>query len=253
MTSLLANPIWHSLSTRHADLSQGNDLAKRYPEAIGPLSGIPEPSAECWQALKALVPPGDQCVLFLNEPAAPGGGLELVAQFPIEQMQFESSMSLSSTDIEIAAIEALGENDVREMMSLAALTEPGPFRRDTIQLGGYVGIRDGGRLAAMAGQRTAVPGFREVSAVCTHPSCRGRGYAALLVGAVMKEMSALGEVPYLHVRQDNLSAIRLYRRLGFRIIRTLHCAILMASEDASAPADSPGRVTIVDANGNKNL
>jgi len=47
MTDLLANPIWHSLSTRHSDLAQGNHLAKRYPEAVGPLSGIPEQSTEC--------------------------------------------------------------------------------------------------------------------------------------------------------------------------------------------------------------
>jgi len=53
MSDLLANPIWHSLSTRHSDLAEENHLAKRHPEAIGPLSGIPDQSAECWEALKA--------------------------------------------------------------------------------------------------------------------------------------------------------------------------------------------------------
>jgi len=145
MKDLLANPIWHSLLTRHSDLALGNHFAKRCPEAIGPLSGMPEQSTECWEALKAILPSGDQCVLFLEEPADPGRGPKLVTQFPIEQMLCESPRTLSSTDVEI---EELGEDDVHEMMSLASLTEPGPFRCRTIQLGGYVGIREGGLLAA---------------------------------------------------------------------------------------------------------
>ena len=237
MTDLLANPIWHSLSTLHSHLAQGNHLARRYPEDIGPLAGISEPSAKCWNALKSMVRPGDQCVLFLNEPGKPGDGLKRITQFPIEQMLCESSRSLTSTDIEI---EELGENDVHEMISLAALTEPGPFRRHTIQLGGYVGIRDGGRLVAMAGQRTAIPGYREVSAVCTHPNHRRRGYAAALVWAVMNEIAKNGELPFLHVRQDNFSAIRLYHRLGFGITRTLYCTILMISDGLVDAADTRG-------------
>jgi ribosomal protein S18 acetylase RimI-like enzyme len=223
MTAALANPIWHSLSTLHSHLAQGNHLAKRYPEEIGPLAGISHPSGECWEALKAIIPRGDHCVLFLPEPASPGARLTLVLEFPIEQMVCESPRRLSSTDVEI---QELGESDIQEMMSLAALTEPGPFRRRTIQLGGYVGIRDGGRLVAMAGQRTAIPDYREVSAVCTHPSYRGRGYAARLVSAVMNEIAKQEEVPFLHVRQDNFSAIRLYGRLGYQIARTLYCSIV---------------------------
>jgi ribosomal protein S18 acetylase RimI-like enzyme len=227
MSDLLANPIWHALSTRHSHLVEGNNLAKRYPEDVGPLAGISRHSIECWRALKAIIPPGDHCVLFLNEPLEPQAGLMLVMQFPIEQMLCESPGDLSSTDDEI---EELAENDVPEMMSLAALTEPGPFRRRTIELGGYVGIRNAGHLAAMAGQRTAIPGYREVSAVCTHPEQRGRGYAVRLVSAVMDGMAKLGELPYLHVKQDNVAAIRLYRRLGFRITRTLHCTVVMISD-----------------------
>ena len=223
MTDPLANPIWHSLSTCHSELAEGNLLAKRYPEDIGPLSGISEQSTESWVALKALILPGEHAALFLNEPANPLAGLTLAMQFPIEQMLCESSRFPSSADVKV---EDLGERDVPEMVALADLTEPGPFRHRTIQLGGYRGIRDGDRLVAMAGQRTAIPGYREVSAVCTHPSYRGRGYAAALVCAVSNGIATLGEVPYLHVRQDNFSAISLYRRLGYQITRTFHCTVV---------------------------
>jgi hypothetical protein len=96
MTDLFANPIWHSLSTRHSNLALGNQLAKRYPEAIGPLAGIPEQSSECWEALKDILPAGDDCVLFLNGAADPGGRMKLVTEFPIEQMLCESPRSMSS-------------------------------------------------------------------------------------------------------------------------------------------------------------
>jgi hypothetical protein len=72
MTDLLVNPIWPSLSTRHSDLAQGNQLANRYPEAIVPLSRIPEQSPECWEALKGILPAAHHCVLFLNKPAVIG-------------------------------------------------------------------------------------------------------------------------------------------------------------------------------------
>ena len=230
MSDLLSNPIWHSLSTCHSNFAQGNHLAKRYPEDIGPLAGIPEQTEETWEALKALMLPGQHSVLFLNEPARCAAGLTLTVQFPLEQMICTSSHCLSS-DVKV---EDLAEADVPEMLALTALTEPGPFRDRTIWLGGYCGIRDQGRLVAMAGRRTAIPGHREVSAVCTHPSYRGRGYGAALVSAVSNGIMRLGEVPYLHVRQSNSSAISLDRRLGYEISRTFYGAVVVLDAASSS-------------------
>ena len=47
------------------------------------------------------------------------------------------------------------------MLALVAATAPGPFGRRTPLLGRYLGIRDGGRLVAMAGERLRVPGHVE--------------------------------------------------------------------------------------------
>ncbi|MGA9320158.1 MAG: hypothetical protein WBW06_03770, partial [Xanthobacteraceae bacterium] len=41
-------------------------------------------------------------------------------------------------------------------------------------LGSYIGIRSGGQLVAMAGERMKFDGFTEISAVCSHPEHRGR-------------------------------------------------------------------------------
>ena len=121
----------------------------------------------------------------------------------------------------------LGAGDVVEMLALTALTEPGPFRQRTYELGGFVGIREEGRLAAMAGQRLALPGFTEVSAVCTHPGFRGRGYALALVAAVAGSIHARGETPILHTLSGNAGDIRIYRSVGFTRRRTLHLAVVL--------------------------
>ncbi len=119
----------------------------------------------------------------------------------------------------------LGVADVAEMMDLTALTKPGPFNRRTHELGTYLGIRRGGKLVAMAGERLKVPGHTEVSAVCTHPDHTGHGYARILMMEVMRRIRRRGETPFLHVREDNVRAIELYRRLAFETRAQVHLAV----------------------------
>ena len=116
----------------------------------------------------------------------------------------------------------LGHADVPAMTELVELTRPGPFFRRTIEFGGYLGVFDDERLVAMAGERKHLDGFSEVSAVCTHPDYRGRGYARQLVSAVVAEMLARGEVPFLTTYSDNVAAIATYEALGFEIRRPMH-------------------------------
>jgi len=121
---------------------------------------------------------------------------------------------------ELSAAE-LSEEDAPAMLDLVAATEPGPFARRTPLLGNYLGIRDGHRLVAMAGERLRVPGYVELSAICVHPQARGKGYAAALTQELMRRAFAQGERPFLHVRPDNGPAVALYRRLGFETRREL--------------------------------
>jgi ribosomal protein S18 acetylase RimI-like enzyme len=43
---------------------------------------------------------------------------------------------------------------------------------------------------------------------------------------VMRRIMARGETPFLHVREDNVRAIELYQRLGFRKRLRSHLALL---------------------------
>ena len=86
----------------------------------------------------------------------------------------------SAASLSVAPM-SLGTTDVPEMLELTAATEPGPFLPQTIQMGSYFGIRaSDGRLVAMAGERLQSTAFAEISARCTHPEFRGRGYAQAL-------------------------------------------------------------------------
>ena len=224
---LLDNPIWNSLITEHSRLALGNDLARRFPGDIGPLTGVSDQSGAAYNALRTLAGPAGIVVLFLEEPPVSRPGWSLIRGGLLTQMLCPDASRidpvLHSTHAEMRRLTAA---DAPEMVALAELTEPGPFRTRTHELGLFYGIFESGRLVSMAGQRTRVPRFIEVSAVCTHPEARGRGYARTLMSAVMADIFAHGSLPFLHAFADNHAAISVYQSLGFAQRRTFHLAVL---------------------------
>lgn len=115
------------------------------------------------------------------------------------------------------SLEKLTEADAAQMLELALLTEPGPFFERTHQLGDFYGVKQDGRLLAMAGERMKPDGFCEVSGVCVHPEAQGRGYAAAVMRAVIEPILARGETAFLHSYDHNARAISLYEGLGFSV------------------------------------
>jgi predicted GNAT family acetyltransferase len=114
------------------------------------------------------------------------------------------------------------------MLALVALTDPGPFRSRTIELGTYLGVRRDGELIAMAGTRFALPQYTEISAVCTHPSYQGQGLARRLIRAVAAHITTTGRTPFLHTGATNTNAIRLYNTLGFTLSNQMKVTIAEA-------------------------
>lgn len=210
-THPLDNPIWTALASRQAGFGEGGPEAKRFVTDVSPFAAAKDGSPSAVAALGALVPEqGDISLLQCAPPAPPLGvtvsmralGLQMVAR----------RMTRNEKDF---PIEPLGGADAAEMLALATLTRPGPFRTRTHKLGRFVGIRDNGRLIAMAGERLQTEEFIEISAVCTHPDYRGRGYGAALMRTVGAHIVADGAVPFLHTYADNAQAIGLYKSLGF--------------------------------------
>jgi len=90
------------------------------------------------------------------------------------------------------------------------------------QLGGFVGVREEGKLVAMGCLRLHLPGYREISTVGTLSGFEGRGYATAIVSTLTERISRRGERAFLTVRTDNPRAIDIYRRLGFKERAQIH-------------------------------
>ena len=228
---LLDNPIYHALGHAHAPLALGDARARRDPPSIGPLAGIREPRPECITALPALAESGDIIVLFLDAPIPAASGLTLAREGSLNQMLCpvdspEVAQALNRPLPDGTILRQLVPADYPAMVDLAQLTEPGPFRQRTAELGAFFGILEGSRLLAMAGERTRIPGFTEVSGVCTHPDARGRGFAHTLIARVHQQIRSRGDIPYLHSWSSNASAIAVYQRLGYSLRRTFHLQAL---------------------------
>ena len=228
----LDNVIWEALTTRHAQFSERHDQACRFTRDLSLLSAFLEPTERGYQSLEGLATAGETLGLFLDTPYEARRGWSHVGGAPLFQMICEDGVPQSRPDDAVKVVE-LGGPDVSEMRELAALTKPGPFAQRTRQLGTFLGIRVEGRLVAMAGERMKVPGHTEVSAVCTHPDHVGKGYARTLMMEVMRRIRRRHETPFLHVRQDNVGAIGLYRKLGFRERKVVHYTMLQKEEVTS--------------------
>jgi predicted GNAT family acetyltransferase len=217
---LLDNPVWYALSTEQAYLAQGNALARRFPRDVSPFAALSDQSPAAYQALASVLA-GDAAALALDaKPVLPAGW---AIQFNLEMCQMVLEAPIPPQPKQL--FQELTEEDVPAMLALTKLTEPGPFLPRTIELGSYFGIFNAGSLVAMAGERMHLPGFTEVSAVCTHPDFTGRGYGRALMSAVIAGIVNRGETPFLHVRVGN-PAVGLYQKLAFKVRAQLHLAVI---------------------------
>jgi predicted GNAT family acetyltransferase len=220
---LLDDAIWNALSTRQANWAECTALAKRFPPTVGPLAALASPTPEAYDSLASLFADGEVAGLLLQSAPAPTAVWTLLEDAPVLQMVRDGSPLEQPTHTDYVELHSTA---VPEMVALASLTQPGPFASRTHELGRFLGIRREGRLAAMAGIRLCLPGYTEVSGVCTHPDFLGRGYARSLINVLAADLLGKDEGPFLHVRSSNTRAIELYRRLGFQDRATFHFAVM---------------------------
>jgi hypothetical protein len=188
-STVLDNVAWHALTGPHASFAEGSGGARRYRSDVSVFHAMADDDAGSWADLAALVGPHGTGVVFRALPITPppewetvfvGDGLQMVSRVPPV-----APTELPAVDADTGrtiSLRALSDGDVPAMTALIELTEPGPFRPRTIELGGYVGILHDDELVAMAGQRMNPAGFCEISAVCTHPGTTA-GTAASRTGA----------------------------------------------------------------------
>jgi ribosomal protein S18 acetylase RimI-like enzyme len=208
----LDNIFWQALSGPHAHFASGTAHARRYARGFSPIVGFSDPQQPDFDALAPFCEPGEQfyCDAW-SGPVSAGWRIELEAT--MLRMVWAGAAPFQDPAADALA---LGPADAAQAMALAALTRPGPFGPRTIELGEYFGYIEAGQLVAMAGERSAAPGLREISGVCTRPGWQGRGLARRLMLKLVGRQLARGDTPFLHVMCTNERAHQLYLDMGFR-------------------------------------
>lgn len=232
MSEPLDNAVWYALTGPLARFAVGAPPALRFDGEVAPFGALPDaPDPGAWDALRTLAGPGGMAVLFRTPVEVPADW-EVLARMPCDQMVYtHAEPPASGAGAGAAPLPAprdLGDDDAADMQALVAATRPGPFATRTHELGRYLGVRDRGRLIAMAGERLRVAGATEISAVCTDPAYQRRGLAAALVTLLVADCLARGERAFLHVADDNHGARRVYEALGFRVRTRVDALILRA-------------------------
>lgn len=218
---LFANPVWHALRSKHQKFAKCAGEACRYPAEVVPLAAIRAPEREPMLQLRSLFD-ADESAWVIGEKYAEVPKLVRAETLECLQMVLPDDVGVPDTKIEVVK---LSDANAGEMVSLTTLAFPGFFRQRTCEMGSYYGVRSAsGELIAMGGERLKLDGFTEISAVCTHPSFRGRGLAAAIIWQVVREHRKEGVRSWLHVASSNRRAEELYLRMGFKEIRrvTLH-------------------------------
>lgn len=118
-------------------------------------------------------------------------------------------------------VELSNAEQKQELIDLVNLVQPGFIKEKTPSLGTYFGVYKNNSLVASAGERMKMDHFTEISAVVTHPKYVRNGYAKQLLKHLIDRIFMQNKTPYLHVSETNLSAIKLYRQLGFTIRRKI--------------------------------
>jgi ribosomal protein S18 acetylase RimI-like enzyme len=229
---VLDNPAWHALIGPRRSLGRVTARAGQFDEDVSPFAALcDDPGPAAWAELADLVGDSGRALLVGARGFSVPAPWEVRMRLPLVQMVAHGPIGSSRrAHGDSPKTIALDVADVPEMTELVDATEPGPFGPRTIEFGGFIGVRESGRLIAMAGERLrcacrpsgplgAVTGLTELTAVCTAADHRGRGLGTLLVTTLVDRIRARGEEAFLHTAAANTTAIRLYEELGFTLRR----------------------------------
>jgi len=217
-SELLDNPVWYALQTTHKPFAEGTAAVQRYPQGVLQFAGCADPATADLNEIIPWTVPGEKLIIIGVLPSLPANWT-LLRELPCTQMTCENAVPTSAEKENNILV--LTNADRLDMVELTNLVQPGFFYERTPDLGRYYGIRDGGKLVAVAGERTKISGWTEVSAVCTHPEYTGKGYAQRLVTHIINTNIENGIKLYLHLLTSNERARKIYDLLGFTETRTI--------------------------------
>ena len=211
----LDNPVWYSLSETHQQFSVDYTIAKFYNPDYCPFGGF--------ETLENISNQIDDYATLVDNFYVVGNKPQLSDQLTLHKELVCLQMTVDNKiDIELKeGIILLTNEHADALFQLVNLVQPGYFKLKTALLGNYFGIFKNGELVAVAGERMKMNDYTEISAIVTHPDYTGLGYAKQLITHAVNNIFDQGIVPYLHVVESNVGAIKLYEKLGFTTRRKI--------------------------------
>jgi GNAT superfamily N-acetyltransferase len=212
----LDNPVWHSLTETHKYFIIDNDGIKFYQPDYCPFGGFInlEKTLMGIDIYSTLI----QNFYLVGKRPIYSSKLTLNRELVCNQMLLHKPITIEINQ-QIVELQTLTHK--KDLFDLVNRVQPGYFRDHTSELGRYYGIYINDELIAVTGERMKMNAFTEISAVVTHPDHIGKGYAKQLITHASNLIFLENKIPYLHVAETNVGAIKLYEKLGFKTRRKI--------------------------------
>ena len=141
--------------------------------------------------------------------------------------QLMTRMSVTASTFEPVAGPAvhLGPSELSDVNRIYSIDGgPTAYRPAHLEEGVYYGVYVGGTLAAIAGTHVVsrAESVAVVGNVYTHPNHRGKGLATYATSAVTADLLRDCELVVLTVEAKNDPAVRVYTKLGYQAVCSLH-------------------------------
>jgi len=212
----LDNPVWNALNEVHKNHSITYDGIQFYQPEYCPFGGFADidEMAKGIEEYSKLV----ENFYIVGEKPLFGNTVTLNKALICNQMWLKKAIDIDTSE---QIIPLISKHQKEELFDLVNLVQPGYFKQKTVDLGRYFGIYKADKLVAAAGERMKMNEFTEISAVVTHPEHTRKGYAKQLTNHTIKQILKENKIPYLHVLESNIGAIKLYEKLGFTTRRKM--------------------------------
>ena len=120
--------------------------------------------------------------------------------------------------------ESVRLDDINEMLKIEKKSFHSHWNRQTFidelssDNGHYVAVRDGGRILGYSGFRYVLD-EGHITTLAVAPRSRKKGVGTRLIERLLEDAAAKGlKKLYLEVRQSNIAAQKIYKKLGFKTI-----------------------------------
>lgn len=207
----LDSPAWYSLSETHKDFAVEYEGIKFYHPDNCPFGGLINPS-KTETGINSYASLINNFFVVGTQPNI-NDKVQLKSEIVCNQMILDRRIDV---EINEHIIELQTEKHKADLLTLVNLVQPGYFKNKTTDLGSYYGIYKNNKLISVTGERMKMNAYTELSAIVTHPEHTGNGYAKQLTTYTSNKVFNENKIPYLHVINNNVSAVKLYEKLGFR-------------------------------------